>query len=103
MISLEWYYLLLLANSVSSDPAQHINTGVHQEIGDCSVRDADLSGHMRQVYLCRETHTQDWSLDCDELCSQNMFGDCDVQTNHWYTVCGRLAFLILWTAFVHLR
>ena len=73
----------------SSDPSRHVSTGVHQELGDCEVRAADLAGHLRQVFLCRESHSQDWSLDCDELCSQNMFGDCDTQTNTWYTVCGQ--------------
>ena len=58
MVCLEWYYLLLIANSLSSDPASHMSTGVHQEIGDCNVRAADLSGHMRQVYLCPESHSQ---------------------------------------------
>lgn len=89
MVCLEWYYLLLIANSLSSDPASHLSTGVHQEIGDCNVRAADLSGHMRQVFLCPESHSQDWNLDCDELCSENMFGDCDFQSKHWYTVCGK--------------
>merc|ERR1712117_850310 len=45
MVCLEWYYLLLFANSLAGDPASHLNTGVHQEIGDCNVRAADLSGH----------------------------------------------------------
>ena len=105
VVVLEWYYLLLLANSLASDPARHLNTGVHQQRGDCGLRAADLAGHMRQVYLCEETHTQvllapvimasvddtycqDWSLNCDDLCSQNMFGDCDYQSSTWYTVCG---------------
>ena len=88
-VSLEWYFLLLVANLFSSDPTRHVSTGVHQELGDCQVREADLAGHLRQVFLCRETHSQDWSLQCDELCSQNMFGDCDTQTDTWYTVCGK--------------
>ena len=90
-VSLEWYFLLLVANMFSSDPSRHVSTGVHQELGDCEVRAADLAGHLRQVFLCRESHSQDWSLDCDELCSQNMFGDCDTQTDTWYTVCGQSA------------
>ena len=88
-ISLEWYFLLLVANLFSSDPTRHVSTGVHQPLGDCEVREADLAGHLRQVFLCRESHSQDWSLECDELCSQNMFGDCDTQTDTWYTVCGQ--------------
>ena len=48
-----------------------------------------MTGHYRQVYLCKETHGQDFSLSCDTLCSENMFGDCDRQTTSWYTVCGR--------------
>ena len=89
MVSLEWYYLLLVANMFSSDPTKHLSSGVHQQLGDCSRTEADLAGHMRQVFLCRETHSQDWSLQCDDLCSENMFGDCDTQTDSWYTVCGQ--------------
>ena len=58
MVFLEWYYLLLVANALASDPAAHINTGIHQQRGDCEVRAADLSGHMRQVYLCEKSHSQ---------------------------------------------
>ena len=58
MVFLEWYYLLLVANALVSDPAAHINTGIHQQRGDCDIRAADLSGHMRQVYLCEKSHTQ---------------------------------------------
>ena len=49
----------------------------------------DLTGHYRQVYLCQETHSQDYTLTCDTLCSQNMFSDCQTQTATWYSVCGR--------------
>ena len=34
---------------------------------------------------------KDWNLDCDELCSEDMFGDCDYQSKHWYTVCGKFS------------
>ena len=60
-----------------------------QEIGDCSITAPDLTGHYRQVYLCQATHSQDYSLSCDTLCSENMFGDCQAQTATWYSVCGR--------------
>ena len=58
MVFLEWFYLLLVVNALVSDPAAHLNTGIHQERGDCGVRAADLSGHMRQVYLCEKSHSQ---------------------------------------------
>ena len=34
-------------------PEDHISTGVHQTLGPCDVMDNDISGHERQVYLCR--------------------------------------------------
>ena len=34
-------------------PEAHISTGVHQTLGPCDVFDKDISGHERQVYLCR--------------------------------------------------
>ena len=73
------------------EPGLAVSTGLHQARGDCSVRATDLSGHLRQVsphqpqlsgllsqlilcfgqvYLCEESHIQDWSLDCDRLCSE---------------------------------
>ena len=58
MVFLEWYYLLLLAKALVSDPSVHLSSGVHQERGDCGLRAADLSGHMRQVYLCDKSHSQ---------------------------------------------
>ena len=30
MVFLEWFYLLLVANALVSDPAAHLNTGIHQ-------------------------------------------------------------------------
>jgi len=86
---LEWYFLFLAVNMLGANPAKHLSTGVHQELGDCSVRAPDITGHERQVFLCAETHSQDFSLSCDQLCSQNMFNDCAVQTNTWYSVCGK--------------
>ena len=87
-----------------------------KEIGDCSVRAPDITGHERQVgcssskqlifffdfeffcpssisgrifqvYLCAETHSQDFLLDCAQLCSQNVFDDCAVQTSTWWLPC----------------
>ena len=74
---------------LAANPSNHLSTGVHQELGDCKVLAPDLSGHMRQVYLCAESHSQDFKLECDDLCSQNMFGDCKTQTQSWYSVCGK--------------
>jgi len=88
-ICLEWYFIFLSINMLGADPSNHLSTGIHQELGDCNVTAQDLSGHYRQVYLCADSHIQDFSLDCDTLCSQNMFGDCSTQTNLWYTVCGK--------------
>lgn len=42
------------------------------------------SGRIFQVYLCAETHNQDFLLDCAQLCSQNVFDDCAVQTSTWW-------------------
>merc|ERR1719153_1400439 len=89
MICLEWYFMFLSLNMMSSDPTTHLSTGVHQSRGNCSVTAQDLTGHYRQVYLCEEAHSQDFTLSCDSLCSENMFGDCTTQTTTWYSVCGR--------------
>ena len=47
------YFIYLLINMVVGVPEAHISTGVHQTLGPCDVFDKDISGHERQVYLCR--------------------------------------------------
>ena len=47
------YFIYLLLNMVLGSPEDHISTGVHQTVGPCDVFDKDISGHERQVYLCR--------------------------------------------------
>ena len=56
----------------------------------------DISGHLRQVYLCKESFEEDFSF---ELCHKNYFGratefaynspDVSKDTSEWYTVCGK--------------
>jgi hypothetical protein len=84
------YYTFLAANMFLGRPEAHISSGVHQEVGDCSVTAEDVSGHLRQVYLCRETHTQDWTLDCRGPCREaGLAEDCATAvSSSWYTVCG---------------
>ena len=47
------YFIYLLLNMVVGSPEDHVSTGVHQTVGACDVFDKDISGHERQVYLCR--------------------------------------------------
>ena len=47
------YFIYLLLNMVLGSPEDHISAGVHQTVGPCDVFDKDISGHERQVYLCR--------------------------------------------------
>ena len=74
------YFGYLFANMVYGVPESHISTGVHQETGDCTVHAKDISGHLRQVYLCKDNYEEDFSFDCPAS---------DKETPEWYTVCGR--------------
>ena len=73
------YFGYLFANMVYGVPENHVSTGVHQETGDCSVHANDISGHLRQVYLCKDSFKEDFSFDC--LAS-------DKETPEWYTIFG---------------
>ena len=58
----------------------HVSTGVHQTVGPCDQKALDLAGQERQVYLCPETHTEDFTFDCTKV-PEDM--------TEWYTVCGK--------------
>ena len=44
-----------------------------QTIGPCDVRAVDLAGHERQVYLCKETQDEDFTLVCNFILSKAVF------------------------------
>ena len=52
-LAMVMYFIYLLLNMVVGSPEDHVSTGVHQTVGACDVFDKDISGHERQVYLCR--------------------------------------------------
>lgn len=82
------YFGYLLLNMVYGVPEDHISTGVHQTYGPCDVFDKDISGHERQVYLCRESYSEDFSFECGEKNppSEKL---SDAIRHEWYTVCGK--------------
>jgi len=86
--SLAIYYTFLTLNMSFGSPESHLSTGVHQEVGDCNIEAPDITGHLRQVYLCKEKHTQDFTFDCSDLC-KNKDVNCKAVSNSWYTICGR--------------
>ena len=52
-------------------------------MGPCDVKGIDLAGQERQVYLCQDTHTQDWKIGPG--CNADRVPD----HTEWYTVCGK--------------
>merc|ERR1719277_1416271 len=82
------YFLYLLVNMVVGVPQDHISTGVHQTVGPCDVRDTDISGHERQVYLCKENYNEDFTFECGEPHRLSGHLPRAIQ-REWYTVCGR--------------
>ena len=78
-LALVLYFCFLFAIMMIGKPEDHSSTGVHQEVGDCSVKGIDISGHERQVYLCKDSYEEDFSFNCKKT---------DYETSQWYTVCG---------------
>jgi hypothetical protein len=83
-LAITLYFVYLVANMAFASPENSVSTGVHQTVGPCSVTDLDLAGHARQVYLCADTHVQDWTFQCGNA---NMTPKEDF--TEWYTVCGK--------------
>ncbi|MEQ9323324.1 MAG: hypothetical protein RIF41_29435 [Polyangiaceae bacterium] len=63
------------------DPASHRSTGVHQAVGECYVKQADITGLTRDQFLCVGDYDEDFTFDC--------VGAPPVEGTRWYTICGR--------------
>ncbi|WP_146155308.1 DUF7802 domain-containing protein [Enhygromyxa salina] len=75
------YFATLTGIMATFDPATHVNTGVHQTVGECYVEATDVTGLTRYEFLCVSDFDEDYSFECvDELPAEG---------SEWYTVCGR--------------
>lgn len=75
------YYLALLACVALFEPSAHRSAGVHQEVGECGVEVADITGLTRHQYLCASDFDESFTFECvDELPPDH---------TSWYTVCGQ--------------
>jgi len=75
------YYAVLVAVMALADPATHVSTGVHQEVGECYVEARDVAGLTRHRYLCATDFDEDFSFDCRPA--------PPAEGTRWYTICGR--------------
>jgi hypothetical protein len=75
------YFATLALIMALFDPATHVNTGVHQTVGECYVEAKDITGNVRYEYLCTSDFDEDYTFDCVDA--------PPVEGSEWYTVCGR--------------
>lgn len=80
------FFVYLVVNMIVADPERAVSTGVHQTVGPCGVRALDLAGQEREIYLCPETHSQDFTFLCQ---GKDVTPDATAATTEWYTVCGK--------------
>ncbi|MBC8069541.1 MAG: hypothetical protein IAG13_14485 [Deltaproteobacteria bacterium] len=73
------HFASLATIAVAFDPATHVATGIHQRIGPCDAMATDISGRIRQEYLCASDFSESFTL-C---------GTLPPALAQWYTVCGR--------------
>lgn len=73
------YLITLAIVGAVFDPATHVSTGVHQEIGECYVEQTDITRQTRFQYLCAADYDEPYLLACDVDAPAS---------NTWYTVCG---------------
>ena len=78
------FFLYLIGNMMIANPENTLSTGVHQTVGPCGEKALDLAGQEREIYLCPETHIQDFSFTCPG--GKNVTPD---GMSEWYTVCGK--------------
>lgn len=77
-----WIYFASLATIMAVfDPASHRSTGVHQTVGTCYVKQADITGLTRDEFLCAHDFDEDFTFDCVPTPPED--------GTRWYTICGR--------------
>jgi hypothetical protein len=75
------YFGTLLLIGAIFDPATHRSTSLHQTYGPCHVKATDITGHVRDKFICAEDFDEDFTFACaDKLPATG---------SEWYTVCGR--------------
>jgi len=75
------YFSTLVLIMAVFDPTTHVNTGVHQTVGECYVEVADITGKVRYEYLCPSDFDEDYTFECVDA--------PPADGSEWYTVCGR--------------
>ncbi len=75
------YFSTLVLIMAVFDPTTHVNTGVHQTVGECYVEVADITGKVRYEYLCPSDFDEDYTFECVDA--------PPAEGSEWYTVCGR--------------
>jgi hypothetical protein len=76
-----FYFVTLIGIMAVFDPATHVNTGVHQTVGECYVEATDITGVTRYEFLCTSDFDEDFSFECVD--------EPPAEGTQWYTVCGR--------------
>lgn len=87
-VALYSFGLILIASSFS--PEEHISTGIHQKAGECGVMATDITGNVRELYLCVKTADEPYTFACDaaKFPAHRMLSP-ERDDDEWYTVCGK--------------
>ncbi len=75
------YFASLVLIMAVFDPSTHVNTGVHQTVGECYVEAKDITGNVRYEFLCTSDFDEDYTFEC--------VAQPPAEGSEWYTVCGR--------------
>lgn len=75
------YYLMLLAIIMFGKPENQISEGVHQTVGPCHVQGTDISGHVRNLFICKDNVITEFDINC--------MGGTPKEYSNWYTICGK--------------
>ncbi|GMI05840.1 hypothetical protein TrVE_jg10672 [Triparma verrucosa] len=78
------HFVTLALVLATGDPASVKAAGLHQTIGDCDLKDYDLSGYERRKYLCNKKKHKEFQ-------NHNQYFDVcgKVKDVDWFTICGK--------------
>jgi hypothetical protein len=73
------YLLVLAVNMTFFAPETHVSTGLHQVPGPCDVEETDITGAVRNRFLCTDNYEEDFSFACAAPPADG---------TQWFTICG---------------
>lgn len=75
------YYLTLIGIIIFGKPENHTSVGVHQTVGPCHVQGTDISGNVRELYICKENVINGFDINYKAATPKDY--------TNWYTITGK--------------